>query len=120
MPRPAPRSPACVSAPDKRSDNSILTPGLRTFGGRFYFHLFFILHLASGAAANFLLTCKQSLTYIASMVATPDLEPDVFNAIGHRARRQVLDLLTQQERTVTDIAAHFEMSRPAVSQHLRI
>lgn len=51
---------------------------------------------------------------------SPDREPDVFVAISHRSRRQMLDLLTETERSVSDIAAHFEMSRPAVSQHLRI
>src|SRR6187401_1108907 len=54
------------------------------------------------------------------MVLTSSREPDVFTAISHRARRQVLDLLTEAERSVSDIAAHFEMSRPAVSQHLRV
>jgi DNA-binding transcriptional ArsR family regulator len=54
------------------------------------------------------------------MVVTADRAPDVFVAISHRARRQMLDLLTDAERSVTDIAAHFEMSRPAVSQHLRV
>ncbi len=54
------------------------------------------------------------------MVVTPDREPHVFTAISHRARRQMLDLLTEAERPVSDIAAHFEMSRPAVSQHLRV
>src|SRR5882757_9243421 len=54
------------------------------------------------------------------MVLTPNRKPDVFAAISHRARRQMLDLLTEAERSVGDIAAHFEMSRPAVSQHLRI
>src|SRR6266550_2322564 len=54
------------------------------------------------------------------MVVTPDREPDVFTAISHRARRQMLDLLTDAERSVSDVAAHFEMSRPAVSQHLRV
>ena len=54
------------------------------------------------------------------MVMTSDRESDVFTAISHRARRQMLDLLTEAERPVSDIAAHFEMSRPAVSQHLRI
>ena len=54
------------------------------------------------------------------MIVTPDREPDVFTAISHRARRQMLDLLTEAERSVSDIAAHFEMSRPAVSQHLRV
>ena len=32
----------------------------------------------------------------------------------------MLDRLTRGERSVTDIAAHFDMSRPAVSQHLRL
>jgi DNA-binding transcriptional ArsR family regulator len=66
------------------------------------------------------LTGKQLLTYIRGMIVTSDREPDVFLAISHRARRQVLDLLTEAERSVSDIAAHFEMSRPAVSQHLRV
>jgi DNA-binding transcriptional ArsR family regulator len=48
------------------------------------------------------------------------LDCDVFTAISHRARRQMLDLLTGAERPVSEIAARFEMSRPAVSQHLRV
>ena len=54
------------------------------------------------------------------MVMPRDRAGDVFTAISHRARRRMLDLLTQTERPVSDIAAHFQMSRPAVSQHLRI
>jgi DNA-binding transcriptional ArsR family regulator len=54
------------------------------------------------------------------MVTAPERKPDVFTAISHKARRQMLDLLTEGERPVSEVAAHFEMSRPAVSQHLRI
>jgi DNA-binding transcriptional ArsR family regulator len=54
------------------------------------------------------------------MVVASDHKTDVFTAISHRARRQMLDLLTEADRPVSDIASHFEMSRPAVSQHLRI
>lgn len=54
------------------------------------------------------------------MASTSDRKPDVFAAISHRARRQMLDLLTGAELSVSVIAAHFEMSRPAVSQHLRV
>ena len=54
------------------------------------------------------------------MGVTAERRPDVFIAISHRARRQMLDLLTEAERPVSDIAAHFDMSRPAVSQHLRV
>ncbi len=47
-------------------------------------------------------------------------EPEVFGAISHPARRRMLDLLAEEERPVNAIAEHFEMSRPAVSQHLRV
>jgi len=49
-----------------------------------------------------------------------DREQDVFEAISHPARRRMLDLLTEADRSVNAIAGHFEMSRPAVSQHLRV
>src|SRR5262245_15493440 len=54
------------------------------------------------------------------MVMSRERKPDVFIAISHRGRRQMLDLLAEAERPVGDIAAHFDMSRPAVSQHLRV
>jgi DNA-binding transcriptional ArsR family regulator len=47
-------------------------------------------------------------------------ESEVFGAISHPARRHMLDLLAKGDRHVSAIAAHFEMSRPAVSQHLRV
>src|SRR5690349_22889117 len=54
------------------------------------------------------------------MVVTSDREPDVFGAISHPARRRMLDLLALADRSVNTLAGHFQMSRPAVSQHLRI
>jgi DNA-binding transcriptional ArsR family regulator len=54
------------------------------------------------------------------MVVTPDRKPDIFGAISHPARRRMLDLLVESDRSVNTIAGHFRMSRPAVSQHLRI
>jgi DNA-binding transcriptional ArsR family regulator len=54
------------------------------------------------------------------MVATAERKHDVFSAISHLARRQMLDRLTDAERSVSEIAADFAMSRPAVSQHLRV
>jgi len=54
------------------------------------------------------------------MVVTSNREPDVFTAISHPARRHMLDLLAETDRSVTALAGHFRMSRPAVSQHLRI
>jgi DNA-binding transcriptional ArsR family regulator len=46
--------------------------------------------------------------------------PEAFGAIGSSVRRQILDLLVEGEQPVNGIARHFEMSRPAISQHLRI
>src|SRR6516225_10299725 len=54
------------------------------------------------------------------MVVTLDRAQDVFGAISHPARRRMLDLLALADRSVNTIAGHFQMSRPAVSQHLRI
>jgi DNA-binding transcriptional ArsR family regulator len=54
------------------------------------------------------------------MVVTANRDPDVFGAISHPARRRMLDLLLESDRSVNTLAGHFEMSRPAVSQHLRI
>lgn len=54
------------------------------------------------------------------MVLIPDREADVFVAISHRSRRRMLDGLAGAERSVSDIAAEFDISRPAVSQHLRV
>lgn len=55
---------------------------------------------------------------MSAMRVTP--KPDVFGAISHPARRQMLDLLANCDRSVNAIAGHFKMSRPAVSQHLRV
>ena len=54
------------------------------------------------------------------MVVTRDHKPDVFGAISHPARRHMIELLAEADRSVKAMAGHFEMSRPAVSQHLRV
>jgi DNA-binding transcriptional ArsR family regulator len=68
---------------------------------------------------RFVLTRKQILTYYVRMVSTCP-QRDVFRAISHPTRREILDLLAEGDRSVNSVAAHFKMSRPAVSQHLRI
>ena len=49
-----------------------------------------------------------------------DAKPDVFAAISHPSRRRMLDLLAAEDYSVNAMAGHFKMSRPAVSQHLRV
>src|SRR3954453_5530240 len=46
--------------------------------------------------------------------------PDVFTAISHPARRRLLDLLAASDHSVSAMSAHFNLTRPAVSQHLRV
>lgn len=45
---------------------------------------------------------------------------DVFTAVAHPLRRELLDLLAGGERTAGQLAAPFPVSRPAISQHLRV
>lgn len=45
---------------------------------------------------------------------------DVFQVLAEPRRRDVLALLAEQERTAGEIAAHFDVTRQAISQHLRI
>lgn len=58
------------------------------------------------------------LTYNAGM--EPGTQADIFAAIAHPVRRQILDLLAEHERPVNELARYFDISRPAISQHLRI
>jgi DNA-binding transcriptional ArsR family regulator len=45
---------------------------------------------------------------------------DVFQALAEPRRRTLLALLADDERTAGDIARRFDVTRQAVSQHLRI
>jgi DNA-binding transcriptional ArsR family regulator len=50
----------------------------------------------------------------------PTAPADVFVAIAHPARRRILDALRVGAQPVHALAAPFAMSRPAVSQHLKL
>ena len=45
---------------------------------------------------------------------------DAFQAIAEPRRRAILRLLNGTEMTAGDIASRFEVTRPAISQHLRV
>jgi DNA-binding transcriptional ArsR family regulator len=45
---------------------------------------------------------------------------DVFQAIADPKRRAIIQLIALQTLTVSGIAEHFKISRPAVSKHLKI
>lgn len=44
----------------------------------------------------------------------------VFAAIGDPTRREVLDILSHGQLAAGEIASHFRLSRPAISQHLHV
>ena len=45
---------------------------------------------------------------------------DAFQVIGDPSRRKMLMLLSEESLTINSLADHFEMSRPAVSKHVKI
>lgn len=49
-----------------------------------------------------------------------EVDADVFTAIAHPVRRQILDMLASGDMTVNKIAEPFDVTRSAVSQHLSI
>ncbi|MFT3822821.1 MAG: metalloregulator ArsR/SmtB family transcription factor [Chitinophagaceae bacterium] len=51
-------------------------------------------------------------------MAVPTL--DAFQVIGDPSRRKMLLLLSEDSLTINSLADHFDMSRPAVSKHIRI
>jgi len=44
----------------------------------------------------------------------------VFRAIADPTRRQILDALARREECVMELAKDFEISLPAISQHLKV
>ena len=45
---------------------------------------------------------------------------DVFQAIADPVRRDIIELLSNQPLTVSEVAQKFAVSRPAISKHLKI
>jgi DNA-binding transcriptional ArsR family regulator len=46
--------------------------------------------------------------------------PDAFQVIADPSRRQMLKLLSRKSLTINALAENFDMSRPAVSKHIKI
>ncbi|MBA4198660.1 MAG: transcriptional regulator [Chitinophaga sp.] len=45
---------------------------------------------------------------------------DVFQVIADPSRRQMMQLLSKESMTINALAENFDMSRPAVSKHIKI
>jgi DNA-binding transcriptional ArsR family regulator len=51
-------------------------------------------------------------------MSTPTL--DVFQVIADPSRRQMMQMLSKDSMTINSLAENFDMSRPAVSKHIKI
>ena len=45
---------------------------------------------------------------------------DTFQVIADPSRRQILTMLTQENMSINALSAQFDISRPAVSKHIKI
>ena len=45
---------------------------------------------------------------------------DVFQAIADPVRRDIIDVLSKEALSVNEVAEKFDISRPAISKHLKI
>lgn len=60
--------------------------------------------------------CKQTLTYTMSL----QTRRDVFQAIADPTRREIINLVAFNPLNLNSIAENFDVSRPAISQHIKI
>jgi DNA-binding transcriptional ArsR family regulator len=102
------------SGPHERRQRRTFQPG--TFPSRL-----------AASNKNFHLTCKHKLTHNHTVKSKTALRSrtrlrgsDVFAAVGDPTRRKVLDMLSRQNLAAGQIALHFRISRPAISQHLHV
>lgn len=49
-----------------------------------------------------------------------ELRRDVFQAISDPTRREIIELLSYQSLNLNTVAGHFDISRPAISKHIKI
>lgn len=49
-----------------------------------------------------------------------ELRRDIFQAISDPTRRDIIKLLSSKPLSLNAVAGHFEISRPAISKHIKI
>ena len=58
------------------------------------------------------------MTYELTMTTAQETENRIFQALADPSRRAILESLSHGEAAVKDLTARFDISQPAVSQHL--
>jgi len=60
------------------------------------------------------------LSIISNVTRATSTTQAIFKAIADPSRRRLLDLLLERDIVAQELASHFQMSFPAVSQHLTV
>lgn len=63
---------------------------------------------------------NRIVTFIFVTNQLHDMRRDVFQAIADPVRRDIIELLAREPLTVNTVAEKFNVSRPAISKHLKI
>ncbi len=62
---------------------------------------------------------NQKVSYICHRTVTY-MRRDVFQAIADPTRREIISLLSQQSLNLNAVSENFDISRPAISKHIKI
>jgi DNA-binding transcriptional ArsR family regulator len=64
---------------------------------------------------------NQKVSYICNQIVTRmELRRDVFQAIADPTRREILGLISHHAMNLNAVAENFNVSRPAISRHIKI
>jgi len=61
-----------------------------------------------------------SFIFVTKWYQIMEMRRDVFQAIADPTRRAIIGLLSEQSLNLNEVAGHFEVSRPAISKHIKI
>jgi DNA-binding transcriptional ArsR family regulator len=61
-----------------------------------------------------------SYIFVTTWFPNMELRRDVFQAIADPTRRDIIKLLSHQSLNLNTLGEHFDISRPAISKHIKI
>jgi len=61
-----------------------------------------------------------SFIFVTKWYQIMEMRRDVFQAIADPTRREIIGLLSEQSLNLNAVAGHFQVSRPAISKHIKI
>lgn len=61
-----------------------------------------------------------SFMFVTKCYQIMEMRRDVFQAIADPTRREIIGLLSERSLNLNAVAGHFQVSRPAISKHIKI